>query len=53
MGWEPGILNGEGLKPKGMHWKTFRRLCFIHNESVNTSLREATLRFGINMFDLY
>lgn len=53
MGWEPGILNGEGLKPKGMHWKTFRRLCFIHNESVNISLREATLRFGINMFDLY
>ena len=25
MGWEPGILNGEGLKPKGMHWRTFER----------------------------
>lgn len=53
MGWEPGILNGEGLKPKGMHWKTFDRLCLLHNELVNLSLREATLRFGINMFDLY
>jgi hypothetical protein len=52
MGWEPGILNDEGLKPKGMHWKTYRRLCFVHNELVNLSLREATLRFGISMFDL-
>jgi hypothetical protein len=51
MGWEPGILNGEGLKPKGMHWKTYRRLCFLHNQLVYSSLREATLRFGINMFD--
>lgn len=53
MGWEPGILNGEGLKPKGMHWKTFKRLCFIHNSFVNISISEATLRFGINVFDLY
>lgn len=52
MGWEPGILNGEGLKPKGMHWKTYRRLCFTHNELVNISLREAALRFGANVFDL-
>jgi len=52
IGWEPGILNGEGLKPKGMHWKTFERLCFIHDELVNISLKEATSRFGINMFDL-
>lgn len=53
MGWEPGILNGEGLKPKGMHWKTYERLCSIHSELVDFSLREATSRFGINMFDLY
>ena len=26
LGWEPGILNGEGFKPKGMHWRTFERL---------------------------
>jgi hypothetical protein len=24
--WEPGILNGKGLKPKGVHWRTYRRL---------------------------
>lgn len=24
--WEPGILNGSGDKPKGMHWKTYHRL---------------------------
>lgn len=24
--WEPGILNGDGDKPKGMHWRTFARL---------------------------
>jgi hypothetical protein len=53
MCWEPGILNGEGLKPTGMHWKTYERLCSIHNELVDFSLREATSRFGINMFDLY
>lgn len=52
MEWEPGILNGEGLKPKGMHWKTFERLCFIHNELVSLSVKEASLRFGINIFDL-
>lgn len=50
--WEPGILNGDGWKPKGMHWKTFERLCILHNESVNLSLNEAVSRFGINPFDL-
>jgi len=52
LGWEPGILNGEGLKPNGMHWKTFERLCSIHNKFVNLSLREASFRFGNNFFDL-
>lgn len=28
--WVPGILNGEGLKPKGMHWRKFRRLRAEH-----------------------
>jgi hypothetical protein len=26
LGWEPGILNDTGMKPKGMHWRTFDRL---------------------------
>lgn len=29
--WEPGILNGNGWKPKGMHWKTFWKLQSTHN----------------------
>lgn len=30
--WEAGILNGQGWKPKGMHWKTFDRLVALHNQ---------------------
>lgn len=52
MKWEPGFLNGEGLKPKGMHWKTFKRLCSAHDKFVNRSLQDAASRFGINVFDL-
>lgn len=26
LGWEAGFMNGEGGKPKGMHWKTYHRL---------------------------
>ncbi|MGH9816034.1 MAG: hypothetical protein ACRD6I_08155, partial [Candidatus Acidiferrales bacterium] len=26
LSWEPGILNGNGWKPKGMRWRTFERL---------------------------
>ncbi len=31
LGWEPGILNGEGGKPKAMHWRTFWRLRAEHS----------------------
>lgn len=27
LGWEPGTANGHGMKPKGMHRRTFERLC--------------------------
>jgi hypothetical protein len=47
LAWEPGILNGGGLKPKGMHWKTFRRLSRLHDHFVELFLTEAALRFGI------
>lgn len=30
--WEPGILNGDGWKPKGMHWKTFWGLKIEHDK---------------------
>lgn len=38
LGWEPGILNGEGWKPKGMHWNTFERLTAQHDAFVQISL---------------
>lgn len=38
LGWEPGILNGSGWKPKGMHWKTFDRLTGLHDRFVELNL---------------
>ena len=38
LGWEPGILNGNGQKPKGMHWNTFERLTAQHDAFVQASL---------------
>ena len=29
-----GILNGNGWKPKGMHWRTFERLRAAHDAAV-------------------
>lgn len=50
--WEPGILNGGGIKPKGMHWSTFRRLEAKHNALVRVSLQAASLKFGSAIWDL-
>lgn len=36
--WELGILNDKGIKPKGMHWSTYKRLTDNHDASVNASL---------------
>jgi hypothetical protein len=47
LGWEPGILNGEGSKPKWMRWRTFERLCVEHDALVRESLAKMTQRFGI------
>ena len=47
LGWEPGILNGEGGKPKWMRWRTFERLAAGHDHFVGESLAEMALRFGI------
>lgn len=38
LGWEAGILNPNGIKPKGMHWKTFHQLQLKHDVLVNQSL---------------
>jgi hypothetical protein len=47
LGWELGILNGDGGKPKGMHWRTFKRLQVEHNVYVEASLAGMALRFGL------
>jgi hypothetical protein len=47
LGWEPGILNGDGGKPKGMHWRTFERLQDRHDAYVQASLAGMMMRFGI------
>jgi len=50
LGWKPGILNGDGAKPKGMCWRTFEWLSVEHDELVNQSLNgiELWLGFKIN-----
>lgn len=45
--WEPGILNGNGWKPKGMHWRTFERLSAEHDRLVERALRAADRMLGI------
>jgi hypothetical protein len=45
--WEPGILNGEGDKPKGMRWRTFERLTTQHDVFVGKSLAGTATRFGL------
>ncbi|MGB0722307.1 MAG: hypothetical protein ACPGU7_07905 [Gammaproteobacteria bacterium] len=47
LGWGPGILNGSGPKPKGMHWKTFDRLANEHDALVQTSLLGMAMRFDL------
>ena len=46
LGWEAGILNGDGGKPKGMHWNTFLRLKSQHDALVQISLQDMARRFG-------
>lgn len=47
LGWEPGILNGEGDKPKWMRWRTFERLTAEHDALVSESLGGMARRFGL------
>lgn len=49
LGWEPGILNGRGWKPKRMRWGTFERLTAEHDAFVNESLAAVARRLGIRM----
>ena len=45
--WRPGILNGNGWKPKGMHWSTFERLQREHDAHVNAALAVMAAKLGL------
>ena len=47
LGWEPGILNGNGWKPKRMHWNTFERLTAQHDAFVQISLAGMAARLNL------
>ena len=46
LGWEAGILNGSGGKPKGMHWKTYQRLKAHHDRLVLISCHDIARKLG-------
>ena len=45
--WEPGILNGHGIKPKGMHMRTYTRLTIVHDAHVHISLSRIRQRMSM------
>ena len=47
LGWQAGILNGNGGKPKGMHWKTYQRLKAEHDRLVQISFHDIARKFGL------
>tara|TARA_R110002049_G_scaffold291383_2_gene475296 strand:- start:1590 stop:2192 length:603 start_codon:yes stop_codon:yes gene_type:complete len=49
LGWEPGFLNGDGWKPKGMHWQTYERLTAEHDAYVEEAMTGIERRLGINL----
>ncbi len=54
LGWEAGTLNGDGVKPKGMHWMTYHRLKNRHDALVQVSFDDIERKLGIlnRMFEL-
>jgi hypothetical protein len=48
LGWKQGILNGTGVKPKGMHWKTFFDLSSRHNEWATVALSGLASRLNLS-----
>lgn len=47
LGWPGGVLEGGGWgKPKGMHWRTYERLCDDHDTFEDVVNRSFIARFG-------
>lgn len=47
LGWQAGILNGDGGKPKGMHWVTYQRHKTNYDALVQVSLQDMGRKLGI------
>ena len=45
--WEPGIGNLEGGKPKGMHWRTFKKLAAQHDICAQACWDGVAKRLGV------
>jgi pyruvate-formate lyase-activating enzyme len=45
LGWQAGILNGSGTKPKGMHQTTYRRLVYRHDVLMGRAIGAIRGRF--------
>ena len=47
LGWGAGIANPKGVKPKGMHWRTFERLNAKHDAFAHASFMGTAERLGL------
>jgi hypothetical protein len=47
LGWDAGILNGNGNKPNGLLWRTFYRLQATHDAYLNQALVGMAAKMGI------
>jgi hypothetical protein len=47
LGWRPGFLNGQGRKPKGMHWETHYRLLERHDGYADVAWLHVWERCGL------
>ena len=53
LGWPPGALDGWYDKPKGMHWRTFERLCAEHDYWETMSLGFMVQKLGMAMPEIW
>ena len=47
LGWQAGILNPDGWKPRGMHWRTFWRLKAEHDLLRGSGLEGMARQLGV------